>query len=247
MEAITLFDHEQFGEIRITDRRGEPWFIAKDIAAALGYADTRQAIRKNCKKPKTVKINSASGRRGNPNMVIISEADLYRLVLRSRLPEADRFMDWVAEEVLPSIRKTGMYHLPGRDLEMLALRRKCAIDFLQKAKELGIVGEGYVKRYMEHSLAVVGGTEPEGERIIDISSFLEGRGVEPTEVRRRASSFGKKVKAAYVDRNGEPPEKGIRFINGADRSVFCYTENDLPIFEAVFDEMFEETEDLNEN
>lgn len=85
---------------------GEPWFVAKDVAKILGYEDTDGAIRKHCKRRKTSPVESAGQVR---HVVIIPEADVYRLIMRSKLESAERFEAWVSEEVLPMIRKTGSY------------------------------------------------------------------------------------------------------------------------------------------
>jgi hypothetical protein len=106
-QALTIFKHEQFGKVRTLLVDGEPWAVAKDIATALGYADTAQAIRKNCKKSKVYEVLSPG--RGVQKTTIIPESDIHRLIMRSRLPAAEAFQDWVCEEVLPSIRKTGSY------------------------------------------------------------------------------------------------------------------------------------------
>ena len=114
MNAITTFAHELFGEIRITDRNGAPWFVAKDVALALGYADPKKAVNQHCNLGVTVSPPSSSKTHGGLRSIkIIPEPDLYRLVMRSKLPEAERFQDWVYEEVLPTIRKTGSYATPG--------------------------------------------------------------------------------------------------------------------------------------
>lgn len=94
-------------EIRTLTVDGEPYFVAKDMAEALGYSNTRDAISKHCKNQNSVAIRG--GNRGNPNLTIIPESDVYRLITKSRLPEAERFERWVFEEVLPSIGRTGSY------------------------------------------------------------------------------------------------------------------------------------------
>lgn len=96
-------------KVRVVMRDGEPWFVAADVAAALGYRNAPDAARNlpDHQKSSTQIVRSTSG--GNPNVTIISEGGLYRLVLRSRKPEAEAFTDWVTSEVLPSIRKTGGY------------------------------------------------------------------------------------------------------------------------------------------
>ena len=105
---VTPFEHEAFGALRvITDgETGEPWFVAKDVAEALGYAKPENAVATHCKKKRTTL------KQGGGSLSIISESDVYRLIIRSKLPDAERFEAWVMEEVLPSIRKHGMYATP---------------------------------------------------------------------------------------------------------------------------------------
>ena len=106
---IRIFSNPQFGEVRVTaTENGEPMFCAKDVAAALGYADTADAIQRHCKSGKKVFHPHANGI-GGVNMVFITEKDVYRLIMRSNLPDAEKFQDWVCDDVLPSIRKHGAY------------------------------------------------------------------------------------------------------------------------------------------
>ncbi|WCH25933.1 phage antirepressor KilAC domain-containing protein [Aeromonas salmonicida] len=90
----------------ITDEQGEPWFVAKDVAAALGYKDTDKAIRTHCKAAKTYPAEMAGQIR---HLSVIPERDVYRLIMRSKLESAEHFEEWVVGEVLPSIRKRGGY------------------------------------------------------------------------------------------------------------------------------------------
>lgn len=109
---IQIFSNPQFGEIRtLADEANEPMFCAKDVATALGYADTADAIQRHCKSGKKVFRPHANGI-GGVNMVFITEKDVYRLIMRSNLPDAEKFQDWVCDEVLPSIRKHGAYVTP---------------------------------------------------------------------------------------------------------------------------------------
>ncbi|MCA1971740.1 MAG: Bro-N domain-containing protein [Caenispirillum sp.] len=86
---------------------GEPWFVAKDIADVLGYANPQKAVRDHCKGARPVGVNESFTL--DPQTTVIPERDLYRLIMRSKLPAAERFEDWVVGEVLPTIRKTGRY------------------------------------------------------------------------------------------------------------------------------------------
>lgn len=102
---ITIFEQNGWN-VRAIEKDGEPWFVAKDVAESLGYANSREAIRTHCKK-----ANDFREERNPTPMKIIPESDLYRLIMRSKLPEAERFETWVVEDVLPSIRKTGTYQI----------------------------------------------------------------------------------------------------------------------------------------
>ena len=112
MNDLAVFENPEFGHIRGLKIEGEPWFVGKDIAAALGYIDTAQAIRKHVDdEDKGVVESTTPG--GKQNITIINESGLYSLMLKSKLPGAKKFKRWVTSEVLPSIRKTGAYTMPG--------------------------------------------------------------------------------------------------------------------------------------
>ena len=106
--VVQTFVSEQFGEIRTVEIDGEIWFVGKDVATALGYQNTKDALKKHVRdKYKLESQIATSGQRRN--MTLINEPGLYSLVMSSKLPAAEKFQDWVYEEVLPSIRKTGEY------------------------------------------------------------------------------------------------------------------------------------------
>ena len=108
MNKIKVFENPEFGSIRTVEQDSEPWLAGKDVAAALGYSNPRDAISKHVDdEDKGVAKCDTLG--GNQNMTIINESSLYSLILSSRLPTAKKFKHWVTSEVLPSIRKTGGY------------------------------------------------------------------------------------------------------------------------------------------
>ena len=107
--ALSIFSNEEFGSVRVIVQDGEPWFIASDVAKALGYERPNDAVNTHCKKVN--KFSYGDSPRGAQPYNIIPESDVYRLIMRSNLPNAERFQDWVVEEVLPSIRKTGNYSM----------------------------------------------------------------------------------------------------------------------------------------
>ncbi|MBR0282298.1 MAG: Bro-N domain-containing protein [Oscillibacter sp.] len=111
MTDFQVFQSEQFGKIRTACIDGVPWFIGKDVAEALGYAKSENALARHVADKDKNATPIQGENRGNPNMVIINESGLYSLILSSKLPAAKEFKRWVTSEVLPVIRKTGEYSL----------------------------------------------------------------------------------------------------------------------------------------
>lgn len=108
MNEIQAFNSLEFGQIRTINIDGEPWFIGKDIAAALGYKDTSDAIKRHIfDEDKLTRCFTDSGQ--GREMTIINESGMYSLVLSSKLEKAKSFKRWVTNDILPSIRKHGMY------------------------------------------------------------------------------------------------------------------------------------------
>ena len=94
------------------DEKGNPWFCAKDVCEILGYANDRDTISKHCREKGVAKRDTLT-EGGNQSMTYIDQGNLYRLIARSRKPEAEKFESWVFDEVIPSIHKTGSYSLSG--------------------------------------------------------------------------------------------------------------------------------------
>ena len=116
--SVQVFDSTEFGEIRVlTDNSGDAWFVAKDVCDALGINNSRQALTRLDDDEKGVISNDTLG--GSQQMATVSEAGLYALVLSSKKPEAKAFKRWVTHDVLPSIRKHGMYATPSSIEKML--------------------------------------------------------------------------------------------------------------------------------
>lgn len=105
---LTVFNNEEFGEIRTVIIDNKPWFVGKDVAVSLGYKDTSDALKKHvADEDKLTRCFADSGQ--NRQMYIINESGLYALIFGSKLESAKRFKHWVTSEVLPSIRKNGIY------------------------------------------------------------------------------------------------------------------------------------------
>lgn len=122
MNKIQIFRNEEFGEIRTLEINGQCYFVGTDVAKALGYANPRDAIRKHVDNEDKQLLNiqmfmpnntvakcDGIQKRGNPNVIVINESDLYSLILSSKLDRSKKFKHWVTSKVLPSIRRTGTY------------------------------------------------------------------------------------------------------------------------------------------
>ncbi|MGY4696291.1 BRO-N domain-containing protein [Xylella fastidiosa subsp. sandyi] len=111
MHAITPFQFESHAVRTVVDDHGEVWFVGKDVADVLGYTNHNKALGDHCRGvPKRYPLPTAGGVQ---EIRIISEPDMLRLIVSSKLPAAERFERWVFEEVLPTLRKTGTYSTPG--------------------------------------------------------------------------------------------------------------------------------------
>ena len=123
MNKLQIFNNEEFGEIRTVTIDNEPWFVGKDVAEALGYAEPRSAVSKKVEECDrgVAEVETPSGKQ---KMTTINESGLYALIFGSKLESAKRFKHWVTSEVLPSIRKTGGYDMKqpqGKELLALAV------------------------------------------------------------------------------------------------------------------------------
>ena len=103
---VQVFNNEEFGQVRTIVEQGNVLFCASDVAKALGYAIPSKAVNTHCKGVSKMKVPTSGGRQ---NMLFIPEGDVYRLIIRSKLPAAERFERWVFNEVLPTIHKHGAY------------------------------------------------------------------------------------------------------------------------------------------
>ena len=121
---LQIFNNPEFGEIRTIEIDGEPWFVGKDIAAALGYSNTKDALANHVDADdKRVIQRSENATLDIPNrgMTIINESGMYALIFSSKLPSAKKFKRWVTSEVFPAIRKTGTYTAPEMSEELKAI------------------------------------------------------------------------------------------------------------------------------
>lgn len=143
MNDLTTFSNPEFGQVRTVESDGTPWLVGKDVAVALGYKNTKDALDRHVdaedkRQSDEVVIHDPMGREQHPT--IINESGLYSLILSSKMPKAKAFKRWVTSEVLPAIRKTGAYesfqaqqHI--EQLEDTNTRLNAAIQAVSAAKQ----------------------------------------------------------------------------------------------------------------
>lgn len=133
MNELKVFDNPEFGEIRTVDIDNEPWFVGKDVAAALGYVEPTKAAREKV-DPEDRGVSEIDTPSGTQQMTIINESGLYALVLSSKLPTAKAFKRWITHDVIPSIRKHGAYMTPEK-LQEAILNPDMMIQLCQQLKD----------------------------------------------------------------------------------------------------------------
>ena len=135
MENLQTFSNSEFGEINVLIVGGKEYFPATDCAKILGYSNPHEAIRTHCKGVSEFRTPSTGG---SQNKKYITEGNLYRLIIKSKLPKAEKFESWVMDEVLPQIRQTGGYipiYEKDSDLDILS-RALLIADASSKAKDI---------------------------------------------------------------------------------------------------------------
>jgi len=115
MNNLQIFKSPEFGQVRMVEIEGKPYAVARDIAVMLGYSNPRDAISRHCKGV----VKHDSFKEGGHQVALVPEGDIYRLIVRSELPGAEKFERWIFDEVIPAIRKHGGYLTPEKVEEAL--------------------------------------------------------------------------------------------------------------------------------
>lgn len=157
-KQIQMFKYEhdnQLDQVRTVEINGEIWFVAADVANALGYVNARKAIADHCREKGVTKRDILTSR-GNQSVTLINEPNIYRLISRSKLRSAEQFGDWLFEEVLPSIRKTGSYGIDRRKTSCFINRYFSNFDKVKQGT-FSVITELYVRLYgrLEHAGYVI--------------------------------------------------------------------------------------------
>lgn len=200
---LTVFQNEQFGQIRTIDENGKIYFYGKDAAIALGYADSVNALKRHC-RAKGVVFRHLLTEGGNQRIKFIDEGNLYRLITHSKLPEAERFETWVFDEVLPTIRKTGKFeaHKATDDLKAQRVATAKKNADIRSAKLLLQIADSTKTQYKEvlqaHATKLITGEFllplPEvKERTYSAGEIAELLGVSANKIGRLSNENGMKT------------------------------------------------------
>ena len=206
---IQVFNNTEFGEIRTMEINGEPWFVGKDIATALGYVKPSDAVRKRVDEEDRgiSKMETPSGTQAT---TIINESGMYSLILSSKLEGAKRFKRWVTSEILPSIRKTGAYatdsaaaEYKARELRIKEMNAQARLinaetrrlTVLQKGKGLSQVAVDTlaVKAVERVTGKDLGDYLPQVEKTYSASEIGNALGITAAKVGRLANAHGLKT------------------------------------------------------
>ena len=225
-KEIQIFKNEQFGQIRTIDENGKVLFCAKDVAEALGYSNTRDAINRHCKG---VVKRDAPTSSGKQSMSFIPEGDIYRLAASSELPGADAFESWIFDEVLPSIRKHGEYVSPRKAQRRLGEVNSAARIIRQTLREAGMAPQ-FVAVAMKSLYEPVGVEIPlEGitlnKRLYDATAIASRLGV----ISKSGTPHAHAISAIIAQVDVLPEEKELvpfqSGINGHSGTTMQYTES----------------------
>ena len=162
---LRLFDGGGVGKIRALVQEGSPWFVATDVARALGYSNTRDAIAKHI-DPEDVAKRDILSNGGRQKTTLINESGMYALIFGSRLESARKFKRWVTSEVLPAIRATGSYRSEEAfaALEERVRMLEASVRGLRPSGDVGCRAVRIV-RYNERAIVVLGDTRCLRERM----------------------------------------------------------------------------------
>lgn len=135
MNELQIFNSKEFGDIRTVTINNEPWFVGKDVAEALGYSNSRKALSDHVHDDDkgVTKCDTLGGKQ---DLTIINESGLYALIFGSKLESAKRFKHWVTSEVLPAIRKTGVYQNPMTTDQKIQLLAQGNVELTEKVNAI---------------------------------------------------------------------------------------------------------------
>ena len=241
ISAPTQFRYDEATSIRQVGTNEEPWFVAADVADPLGYrmaSDLTRRLDADEKGTRSVRTPS-----GVQQMTVISEAGLYAAILGSRVEGAKRFKRWVTHDLLPTIRRTGKYEadrVTEHQINAAIFQARAQMELCQAAQ--GLIHPDHLEAKARVILARGMGENAEldeDRRPLYSKDFLKEKNLGEKRMKSIAGVFGKRCKAAYIERHGvEPGKYPLTLSNGQTRDVLAYTEADRDLLEQVWTDYY---------
>lgn len=204
MNELKIFENSEFGQVRTIEENGKVLFCGKDVASILGYTNSKKAIKDHCKENGVTNRSLTDNLGRKQSAKFITEGNLYRLITHSKLPSAEKFEKWVFDEVLPNIRKHGLYATTETTEKILDNP-----DFLIKALET-LKAEREERRRLEAEVAqksqIIGELQPKANYV---DAILNNKGlVTITQIAKDYGMSGREMNALLHRNNVQYKESG---------------------------------------
>lgn len=229
MNELQIFNSEEFGDIRTVTIENEPWFVGKDVAEALGYGNSRDALAAHIDdEDKTIIQKSDFPTLEIPNrgMAVINESGLYSLILSSKLPNAKRFKHWVTSEVLPTIRKTGSYQKPMTLEEQLQIVAKGTLEVKEEIRKVNEDLQEFKKDMPLLALECQKITKAKNQKVVPLLGGKDSPAYKDNSIRQQVYSD---IDAQLRREFGVNTYKAIKR-NQCDLAVKIINEYELPMY-----------------
>ena len=223
MNSLQIFNSEEFGEIRTIEIDGKPYFVGTDVAKALGYSNPRKAILDHCKGVTKRDTPTSSGVQ---SMSYINEGDLYRLIMKSKLPSAEKFESWVMDEVLPAIRKTGSYQKPMTLEEQLQIVAKGTLEVKEEIRKVNEDLQEFKKDMPLLVLECQKITKAKNQKVVPLLGGKDSPAYKDNSIRQQVYSD---IDAQLRREFGVNTYKAIKR-NQCDLAVKIINEYELPMY-----------------
>lgn len=222
---LVVFNNDVFGNIRVMEIDGKPWFVGKDVATALGYQDPSSAVSKNVEdRDKTTLLLEQDSSNYKSKTTIINESGLYDLIFESKLPKAKAFRHWVTDEVLPSLTRTGSYSIYSAEVNNINYRvvNSYTPDELRKLadlkdKEVALKEELYIVEAKIRNLSEdkPASSQDDNKPFSILNSIFCQRILNSPHARASISSIAKNYNLTGSDLNALLAEYNIQHKEGA--------------------------------
>lgn len=238
MKNLQIFNSEQFGEMRTVEVEGKIHFVASDVAKALGYRNTSEAIGDHCRWVVKCYIPHPQSKNKTIEVNVIPEGDIYRLVSNSELPSAEKFERWIFDEVLPSIRKTGTYSIKQKqptDLKEKEVESKLRNSKVREANTYLKIAKAYASSPKYQEVLYAKAAEALSGKLIIALPEAGEKTYSATEMGLMFGVSARRIGMLANEHKLKIPEYGRLFISKSEHSVkevetWRYYESAIPVF-----------------